>query len=692
MRFARLIAAALAVALTSPASAADHLIPGGTIETAPLTLSGDGDTLTIEQGAELSVATGDAAVQVSADDFAIYNAGTISYLDYNAAIYVDSALNGQIVNSATGRIESNVVGIAVLSSTLDLLNAGSIEAVDSAVFAVLSDLMLLNSGEITGLTAIETIGGTADIMNSGEIIGTDYGIRLNATTASTLVNSGTIEGEEGIHQHGSELTVINTGTIYGSSTGFSVHNSSTLDLTNSGTIEGGDYGLFVYDDVAADTTTARIRNTGTISGGEAGVRVQSGTGHVDLVNAGTISGTTSLSIEASENTVTLLPGSILEGQIYLSDADNEFIIGKGLNVLLAFSSSGEMPANIDSSGMPYVVDPASHRIAVLDTTAVVMADEALDDLAVPVLDAVSRRREAENLDISSAALGPSQTVTAAGARFVQEKTVWAQAFGSARAQEEGDVSWSSDHHLAGLVAGLDGPVSAGRAGMFLGAANGRLEVDDHAQHVETESIYAGIHLSRRWERSFAEGVLLAGLQDNDSRRRIADTSAAGGLDTAAASYGAFFVVPQVTLGHDLGPLMSSLSLRYAGLFLEAYREHGSSADLAVESRSTHDIASRLQLSVPRTISLEGASLLLEPRLGIDVRAGLGDEDVAIELLGADLEFDVASEEPVLTFFSGASATFRSAEGTVSFRLSSHAAVGSDGSTIVSAALGGEIAF
>jgi hypothetical protein len=237
MRFVPLILTAMVLGVTCPASAADHLITDGATESAPVTLS-DGDTLTIEQGGELSVSSGDGAVQVQADDFLIYNAGTISYLDYNSAIYLDSALNGQIINATGGRIESAVAGVAVLSSTLDLLNAGSIEALDSAIFTMFGELTLLNTGEITGFNGIEATGGTLDIVNSGKISGTNYGIRLNGTTASRLDNEGTVEGNEGVHQHGSELTAINSGTIYGSSTGFSVHDSSTLDLVNSGTIQG----------------------------------------------------------------------------------------------------------------------------------------------------------------------------------------------------------------------------------------------------------------------------------------------------------------------------------------------------------------------------------------------------------------------------------------------------------------------
>jgi hypothetical protein len=713
MRFVPLILTAMFLGVTCPASAADHLIAGGTTETAPITLSGDGDTLTIEESGELSVTSGDAAVQVQADDFLIYNAGTISYLDYNSAIYLDSALNGQIINATGGRIESAVAGVAVLSSTLDLLNAGSIEALDSAIVTMFGELTLLNTGEITGFNGIEATGGTLDIVNSGKISGTNYGIRLNGTTASTLDNEGTVEGDEGVHQHASELTAVNSGTIYGSSIGFSVHDSSTLDLLNAGTIEGGDYGLFVYDDLDTETSRASVLNAGAIVGSEAGVRVadaelslvntgsitgsigllQSGTGHVDLVNAGQISGYLSLSLEGSGNTVTLLPGSSLEGAIYLTDTDNDFIIAKGLNALLAFESSGEMPANIDTSGMPFLVDPAGHRIAVLDTTAFAMADEMLNDLALSILGAVSDHRMEDDFGGLSAVLGPSETVTAAGERVTKPGGLWVRAFGGRREEDEGRASWSSDHRLAGLVTGIGGSFSARLQGdVFLGGAKGRLEVDDNAQDVETGSVYGGVHLSGHSRQNFAEAVLLAGWQENDSSRDIADNSAAGGLSTAEASYGGFFIVPEITFGRDLGPLMASLSVRYAGLFLEAYEETGSSADLAVESRSVHGLASRLELSIPRIVPLQEVSLLLEPRFGLDVRTALGDEEVAVELLGADLQFDAGAEEPILTMVSGATATFRTAEGAVSLRLSGDAAVGGDGSTVISAALGGEVAF
>ena len=51
-----------------------------------------------------------------------------------------------------------------------------------------------------------------------------------------------------------------------------------------------------------------------------------------------------------------------------------------------------------------------------------------------------------------------------------------------------------------------------------------------------------------------------------------------------------------------------------------------------------------------------------------------------------------AKNPALTLFSGASATFSSANAAVSFRLSGDAAAGSDGSSIISASLSGEIVF
>jgi hypothetical protein len=743
MRLCLVVAAGLMAACFGRISlAGDFLVPAATTETSPITLAGGGDTLTVEAGGTLSVDLGDAAVTATGDDFLITNEGTIDYLDYvNGAIWVSASEGGVIRNQATGVISSTISGIFAESSRLsifnegsitsetgvllvlaeaDIINSGSIEASDIAISVLLGAATIDNSGTLAGAQAINVSLGTLDLFNLGLIEGLEYGVRLFDSTASSFVNTGLIRGgEDGVHLHGSDLTGSNSGTIEGGLIGFNVHDGSTLDFENSGTIRGDSlYGLQFYDELPAETTVARLTNSGAISGGEAGVHIenaevtlintgsitggsygihQTGTDSLTLANAGRITGSDySLSLEGSGNSVTLLAGSVLDGAIHIASADNSLAFGKGLNVLLTLDDTSALPASVDTNGMPYIADSTNNRIAVVDATGFALADEMLDDLTSSVLNVVAMRTAAKDGAGDLAFVLPSgEIILAAGDQVKNDGALWGKVFGRWRDQEAGSHSWSADHRLGGFVAGIDGsPWRRMRGGVFAGAASGALAVDDDAQDITTTSLYGGIHVNRESTLGFAHMALLAGWQENDSRRHIANNSVAGGLETAQAHFDALFVAPEITVGRQAGALLTSFSARYAGLFTEAYREEGSSADLSVAARDLHGLSAQLQLSLPEIINLAGGgSLLVEPRIGLSGRIGLGGENIAAEVLGIDIpSFDPDEDDPILSFSSGAAAVAQSASGRARLKFSADLSFGTDGSLTLAAGLSGAIGF
>jgi Autotransporter beta-domain len=652
--------------------AADHLISAGETRTTPVTLDVDGDSLTIENGGTLSIAAGDPAVFAMADDFSIINGGTIEYLDFDAAIFVWVSEGGIIRNEATGEITSGNLGINALVSTFALANSGAIEGV--------------------------------------------RGIELSSSIVTSFVSTGSIIGsEEGIHQHGSELTGSNSGTISGGETGFSVHESSTLDFANSGSIEGTSlYGVRVYDNTASGTTVARLANSGLIRGGDAAISIQdaeldlvntgrieggtfgvfqTGTGGLTLSNAGLVSGSShALFLDGSGNLVTLLPGSVLDGAIYFA-ADNSLIIGNGLNALVTFDPASALPAALDTNGMPSVIDAANNQVAVVDPTGFAMADEMLTDLADSVLDTLARGGHRGEEDLS-ASLPSGETVAAASRRFASRTSLWAEVFGRWREQDQGGAVWSSDHRLSGAVAGLGGELSEGLSGgVFLGAATGELSVDDEAQDIESQSLYGGFHLARDSGPGVLTAALLLGWQQNDSIRRIASNAAVSGVEMAEATYDGVFVVPEVAYERRTGAFVSSLSARYAALFLDDFEEHGSSADLSVDSRSIHLAGADLRLSLPSNVPLPQGALLLEPQVGLKGRLLLGDGAISAQLLGVSIDdHHVDQEEAVVSLYAAAAAAFRSEDGRMALRFTGDAAVATDGSVVLSAGLGGDLAF
>lgn len=679
------------------ARAADYLIENGVTETTPIELLDDGDTLTIEDGGTLSVSLEDYAVGALADDFIITNAGNIFSSDtISGSIYVSASTGGLIHNEATGIIDgSSITAIHIENSSLSILNEGDlyggrgIEAISN------STLEINNSGDIeaivTGIDINDSL--VSALINTGTIQGDNqYGLRLRDTTVSFFSNEGRIEGEEeGLHQHASILTGINSGTIIGGEVGISVHEGSILDLINSGTIQGtGDHGVYIYD----VGTEATIVNTGAIYGGANGITVENA--KLDLVNAGIISGVDrSLDIEdSSGNTVTLLPGSVLIGDIYLGNADNSFIFGNGLNALLSFNTSGSLPANIDTNGMPYVVDAANYQIAIVDTTGFAMADEILEDLTGSVMGAVSKRLHApDSAGSSSVALSAGETIRPASYDMPSGHSIWGEVLGSWREQDASAPAWSSEHRLSGIVTGFDGALSdVYRAGLFIGAAQSELEVDDNAQEIDAHGLFGGAYVSRSDEQIIADLTIFAGWQEHDSERLVANNALADGLETAEASYDGFFIAPELTVGMKLPVITPTFTLRYAGLFLEDYEEVGSAAALTVDSRAVHNLTSRAQLALPLLHELsDGSSMSLDSRVGVEGRFTFGG-DVSAVLLTDTISFEPGGDDAVASLYAGTDAALRSAGGGVTLRLGAEASAGTDGSLIFGTGLGGEIAF
>jgi hypothetical protein len=106
------------------------------------------------------------------------------------------------------------------------------------------------------------------------------------------------------------------------------------------------------------------------------------------------------------------------------------------------------------------------------------------------------------------------------------------------------------------------------------------------------------------------------------------------------------------------------------------------------------IAAQLQLSLPEQFSLAGGgSLLMEPRVGLSGRIGLGGEEVVAEVIGHSIPgFDPDEDDPIMSLSSGTAAVAQSASGRTRLKLSADFSLGTDGSVTLAAGLGGEIAF
>jgi len=260
--------------------------------------------------------------------------------------------------------------------------------------APVNNASIICSGLTNGQNGIAGYGTNADtgntmtVQSSASVMGTSFGVILQSGTVNnfggvfggtlnptgtgiqantlTVTNSGTISG--GVSGTGiivSNVNVSNSGNIQGGTTGINavavnVNNSGVItgrttgirtlsaDVNNSGNINGGAVGIFANG-------TANINNSGIIAAAAAGTAISVNTANVTnsgtilgaigidaklasgIVNFGTIAGAsgTAISFLSAGNTLTLGPGSRIDGTAHGFGADTFQLGGTGTDTFNA---------------------------------------------------------------------------------------------------------------------------------------------------------------------------------------------------------------------------------------------------------------------------------------------------------------------------------------------------------------------
>ncbi len=168
--------------------------------------------------------------------------------------------------------------------TVNVLSGASVTGSDRGLYfkgaTVTNALGATISGGINGVRA-ET--SPLDITNAGTITGGMIG--AYADNNVTVRNTGTINGQFGVLANAGVADVINSGTITGTF-GVGVYGGFGVAVTNSGTISNSNYGIFALG------SGSYVTNSGTISGGIEAIR-----------------------FAGSDNTLTLEPGSVINGSV-----------------------------------------------------------------------------------------------------------------------------------------------------------------------------------------------------------------------------------------------------------------------------------------------------------------------------------------------------------------------------------------
>ncbi len=567
--------------------------------------------------------------------------------------------NGDIISkNGAGVLAHNSLDLSAPAGNLiSLINQGTINADTVGVGAAREITNLINRGIIRGglvgvnADAIQTLTNESDArISSQEAEG------VFATNITSLANGGIIEGgTAGVAALGSIARLVNekSGVIRAGSKPYnSGINASFGTVINRGLIEG-------YAGIKFDRNTvgnAVIINSGAIRSTEGAAGFA-----IDLQGEGS-------------DTITLLGASVVEGRIAwdgTGDTLNYRAKGSAALTFAGIEPDEELapipgrPAQfiVNADGRPVVRanhGAAETTIVVIDPTAFALADNILFDTTSAISAAVTGQAAAWRATRSGGRIiSPAADVIRSDGHSISEggwfTRLWADLFGGVRDEEGDGALGDARHDFGGVVAGAETGTAAMRVGFFIGGSVGKADIEGGSQDIDITTVFGGPYFSAEGDGVAVDGMVTFGLSDYDSTRSVNDNLIAGGVDSAKADYNGFFVAPEITVSSSLGMVRPSLTLRYAGLFLESYSEESSilaaqGAGLNVDDRDIHQISARAQLGLPLT--MDEGRLSTELRVGAEGRAQLGKARVRGSVLGQGFTFDAGGDDEVLTGFGG----------------------------------------
>ena len=336
-------------------------------------------------------------INANGTNLTVNNSGTIGRLDIPNFVFDLAGINA----FNTGLSVTNNAG-ATIQGSVGIQGVGVGTIVNSGL---ISGLTTFGGGEGINFAANNTSMVTVTNNATGVITGDAAGIDANS---AVVFNHGTISaplagfGGTGINANTLNLTNYADGTVTGDGFGISGSQSPILTITNLGTISATGAGAFV---ILGNTVT--IVNSGTISAtasntGTTAISTSSGSitnntngviagdlgitafGNTTIFNAGTITGSggTAIAFSSGGNTLTLGPGSVINGTAHGFGADIFQLGGVGTDTfdagLLATQFSGYSTFNkidisswtltgTNTAAMPWTVNAGA---LVVDATMV----------------------------------------------------------------------------------------------------------------------------------------------------------------------------------------------------------------------------------------------------------------------------------------------------------------------------------
>ncbi len=603
-----------------------------------------------------------------------------------------------------------------------------------------------------GIVTATSDGGDATTINTGTVGGGFFGSGIVTATGlnggdgnATTINRGVVNGEvtttTGTSGTGTgNATLINYGTIDTTSarfTGGGFVDTGALggiaSVYNAGKIIG-EVGVF-----SSTGGSASLSNAGFIDGSYSGVAVN-------------ISQSLPFSITPDPTiptTLNILPGSRILGSILLNGIVGapgstptavNFFAGHDISSVTSFGgflscgcgggaffgglTDTGAPVNV-FGGAPYVIN--GNTVAILDPTSFAVADRNVVDFSHTVSTLFTNRlnNPTSTSGNGSTAIGfaPSGNVAVDMARdafagisslnyastdrvlfsnpsFTAKDgtSIWAQGFGGQRIQGANAPTLRSVNNFYGGAMGIDKAVRPDlRMGVLAGAGKINSNIDVNSGSTSSDVAFAGVYGRYAMNRSFVDFALLGGHSNNDVRRNIANNLVAGGLETASAKYDGWFISPEFAYGVRM-PVAANLTLtptarvRYLAAEFDGYQETGSTTNLNVASRTSHNFEERAEVTLTKTSDpLPTQRMQISGTVGLLALQRVGDTTVNTVLLGQNLPFATPGKNDVFGGFAGVGFDWRHISGWTVFGAAEYTAT-TDSSQTVSGKGGVKVAF
>ncbi|MBI3700648.1 MAG: autotransporter outer membrane beta-barrel domain-containing protein [Afipia sp.] len=590
------------------------------------------------------------------------------------------------------------------------------------------------SGGISTLTGQNFGGGNATLANFGTVNGDVY------------VSGADAGGGTG------DALLFNRGSIVADFNGVQVStNSGNASFVNFGTVDVSNapgFGQVVVvgslDGNASAYNAGRIIGEIDVTGGNFGTATLSNAGLIDGSRTGGVALDMFQTDATVQSVLNLLPGSRIIGRIGLNDGTPffgtapttvNFYSGGDMSSVTTFGLTcgcgGTIGGLIDTGapvnvfgGAPFVI--FGNTVAILDPTSFAVQDKNVADFSHTISSMVtSRLNNPAPMSGGSTPIGfaPSGNVAVDMARdafagisslnyastdrvlfsnpSVTAKdgtSVWAQGFAGQRIQDADAPTLRSVNNFYGGTLGADKKFRPDlRVGGLLGAGSIKSTVDMNSGDTTSNIVFGGIYGRYAMNQAFFDFALLGGHSNNDLRRNMTNNLAPGGFETASASYDGWFVSPEIAYGVRM-PIAANITMtptgrvRYLAAGFGGYQESGSTNNLTVASRTSHNFEERGEVTFTHTsVPVPSQRMQISGTLGVLALQRAGDTTVNTILLGQSLPFAAPGKNDVFGGYAGVGFDWRHISGWTVFGAAEYTAT-TDSSRTATAKGGVKVAF